>query len=123
MTFTIDKPGFYKTRDGRKVEVIATALREPSHPLLGYVEDYNNTDNWTVDGYLYSKDSPCRHDIVSEWRDPVKYSVDMYLGANPHGGDGGTLADLLFGYYCGWARTPVGDVTRKFRITVEEVVE
>jgi hypothetical protein len=126
MTFTIPfngvlKPGFYKTRDGRKVEIIAVNVRG-RQPILGYIRDNNGLDSWTVDGRCYGEDKDA--DIVSEWREPVKYSVDIYMGGSPKVNDtfDFSLSGYLMGGEAGWSKVPQDGMT-KYRITVEGVEE
>jgi hypothetical protein len=77
MKFEVGK--FYKTRDGRKVEVIAVrAGLSFGHTVIGLVmnDPYGDVTTWSADGnYGICPDSrELSADLVAEWRDPVKVS-------------------------------------------------
>lgn len=77
---TIDKPGFYKTRDGLRVRVLVTDA-QGNHPIIGQYENYDGqwvTDSWCASGAysLRTLDHPM--DIVSKWEEPNK-KMEAYL--------------------------------------------
>lgn len=60
------EPGFYRTRDGRKAEVISTTAI--GHPLVGKLD--SATCSWCADGKFvsYKEDE---NDLIAPWEEPV----------------------------------------------------
>ncbi len=121
MSFTIDKPGFYKTRDGRKVEIIAVNGRPPQ-PIIGYVVDQYIPNCWSVDGKFHQNEDSVA-DIVSEWREPVKYSLEIWTEDSPQLGNPDTPLIYKIIGPTQWSNNKTKKIKNKVRITVEEVIE
>lgn len=62
--------------------------------------------------------------IISEYIEPVKYSVDVWFDETPKPGHtSNLLGTFIFGEGAAWNRHQYKDCIRKFRITVEEANE
>jgi len=63
---------FYKTRDGRKAEVvyINESLAE-QHQVVIYLEGSTCVSFCKIDG-VYSAGYRCGKDLISEWKEPVR---------------------------------------------------
>lgn len=73
------KVGTYKTRDGRKAEVLATGA-PGEYPLMGYVVYPQGTaepTSWRKNG-TYFNDTDNGADLVAEWREPRTETRDVY---------------------------------------------
>lgn len=75
MTFTITKPGEYRTRGGKKAVVLGKNPSAKDYTWIGYIGE---------DAGLWHKSGECAHraifpeyDIISEWREPV--TVEMWV--------------------------------------------
>lgn len=86
----ITEPGFYKTRDGRKVHVVYVRTdADWEYPITGWVEGSPGYDNWTADGRLYYEGVDNGADLASEWAEPrtgtvwVNIDADGYQGSWP----------------------------------------
>jgi hypothetical protein len=84
------KPGFYKTRDGRKVRVLCVDA-PGDFPVMGYYEIPNPTVhhygmwNWRQNGT--NNDFDAYMDLVTPWREPIRGEgwIDTYTCINNQG--------------------------------------
>ncbi len=68
----ITQPGFYKTRDGRKVHVVHVRTdTDWEYPITGWIEGVSGYDNWTADGRLYFNGQNGNADLIAEWTEPM----------------------------------------------------
>ena len=113
---------FYKTRDGRKAQIFM--LDNGNGMMLGCV---HMCETWSL--CMWRSEGDCladeitRSDLMSEWRDPVKYSVEIWasgtLSPNP---ESVHIHNYIFGNKIGWEKHKTGTLS-KYRITVEEIAE
>lgn len=71
MTFRIEKPGFYRQRNGKKAEVLA--LR--NNVIIG-IDAEGNVRVWQADGKILRLDQS-RFDLISVWDTP-EYWVNRH---------------------------------------------
>jgi hypothetical protein len=76
--FKIEKPGFYRARDNRRVEVMC--VRD------GYAVGFDNTSalTWLVDGRHWNwasgtEGSSRSLDLVAPWREPVSRTLELRM--------------------------------------------
>lgn len=75
-------------------------------------------------GGTATPDCPGASNLVREYEEPVKYTVDLWVDRKPScDGQSSVLSEYLFGTSLRWNKTQYKDCTRHLRITVEEVVE
>lgn len=63
------KPGFYKTRDGRKAEILKCEKSRPKYPLIGLIGDELHT--WRIDGRRFTFDEDSPSDLITPWTEPA----------------------------------------------------
>lgn len=80
MSFTITGPGLYRTRDGRRAEVVESASTLSGEPYwLGSIEHYGGV-GWYVNG-RESNDEERRIDLIARWEEPEAATT---LTPTPH---------------------------------------
>ena len=134
MKFEIGK--LYKTRDGRKAQIFMLDIGTGS--MLGAIQlsvtiksgtiEHPEKSEWLADSWYWNglkslgNRVVCDKDLVSEWRDPVKYSVELWasgpLSPNP---ESVHIHNYIFGNKIGWDRKKLGQSHIKYRVTVEEI--
>lgn len=78
----IDKPGFYRTKNGLRAEV--TSIRNSK--AIGWVEQGSVTHPsvWKIEeGQVWN--GRWGDDLVAEWRAPVSRTLNLYLIDRDHG--------------------------------------
>jgi hypothetical protein len=121
MKFEIGK--FYKTRDGRKAQVFM--LSNGNNRMLGavlYSWKVWEVTHWNQQG-CEGTGSEYPWDLVAEWREPIKYSVELWGTAFAPVPDTTDLQHFVFGYIGTWREEPDPKCPIKYRVTVEEIVE
>lgn len=79
----ITQPGFYKTRDGRKVHVVHVRTdTDWEYPIVGIIADTPGYDHWTADGHLYFGTRGNPSDLVAEWTEPQTGTVWVNIDAD-----------------------------------------
>ncbi len=120
MTYEVGK--VYKTRDGRKAQIFM--LDNGNGMMLGCVHTCETWSPcmWRSEGDCLA-DEITRSDLMSEWHDPVKYSVEIWasgpLSPNP---ESEHIHNYIFGNKIGWNKHKTGTLS-KYLITVEEIAE
>lgn len=111
----IEKDKFYKTRDGRKVEIYSTD-NGGLHPVHGRIKNFDGTNTlhvWTNDGkWDGHKFEESKNDLIAEWFEPVTVSMSFNHApfyqsryATPRHKDGGSEdCALVFTCTCGFQR-------------------
>jgi hypothetical protein len=119
----------YRTRNHLEAFVVCTEMPSQHAPVLGYVMDKMGNPiptQWTPCGSV-QEGRFHGYDLVEEWRDPVRYSVEVWFSSVPRVTAGEHhLADYLFGVAVPYASRDAvapSENHRKYRITVEEVRE
>ena len=122
------KVGKYRTRNHLEAYVIYTEMPSMEAPVLGYVMNKMGIPSpatWAPCGsVMEGRSHP--FDLVEEWRDQVKYSLDLWFHYDPAKATENTsLANHVFGLAaaCNWSNIKLTENHRKYRITVEEVQE
>lgn len=66
---------FYKTRDGKKVEILKTDVKSKDYPVIGILLEIDGSE--IVKTYTHSGEnlinSTTIYDIVSEWQEPLDF--------------------------------------------------
>ena len=71
----IEKGKFYKTRDGRKVEILKTDAKS-MHPIVGlitYSDDDELCAHWSDNGVYLKNAYKSSCDIISEWEEALDF--------------------------------------------------
>jgi len=67
------KPGYYKTRDGRKARVLCVDA-PGDFPCVGYVLEFDNLDisvkSWHKNGVFNSSQGTLKSDLIEPWTEP-----------------------------------------------------
>lgn len=71
-TFEITKPGFYRTRDGKKVEVAYVSKYDECYPIMGGIGEYHCS--WDRAGWVSEYEGQ-PGDLVAEWAESPAPSV------------------------------------------------
>lgn len=120
MKFEVGK--FYRTRDGRKAQIFM--LDNGSGLMFGARLDtevwspstWNKNGTWAIGSH--------EKDLISEWREPIKYSVELWGNEwKPDKLSDITFSQQVHGIGGIWATEKVSRCPIKYRITVEEVPE
>jgi hypothetical protein len=113
---------FYKTRDGRKAQIFM--LDNGNGMMLGCVHMCETWSPcmWRSEGDCLA-DEITRSDLIGEWRDPVKYSVELYGNTwKPNTPEKNiSLSERVFGNDHAWCECSTEGSRIKYRITVEEI--
>lgn len=121
MTYDLTKT--YVTRDGRQAKIFM--LDNGVKVMLGIVQQDNGfwfSNGWNENGKIYDNHETS-NDIVGEWREKIKYSVELWGNEwKPVLFDHGFSA-LLLGYKANWGVNKKETTPIKYRITVEEIEE
>jgi hypothetical protein len=118
MKFEVGK--FYKCRDGGKA--VVWMLDNGEGCMLGAVQC--DDGNWGVSVWEKGINTQAKcSDLVAEWREPIKYSVEVWGNTWGPASDSSSVHHYVFGQWSHWSidkceRTPI-----KYRVTVEEVPE
>lgn len=118
----------YRTRDGGKA-IVSFIAGEIGYGLVVYPNNENSGVKYTSwdkvsEGKFCSNGNLSARDIVDEWREPVKYSRDVYFQKHPFEGDSEIdLQEYLFGEIRTWSDVKTKLADKKYRVTVEEIVE
>jgi len=76
MAMKIEKGKYYKSRDGRKREVLKTDAR--SNKIIIYCYENGHLLALHQNGMFYDDKSECDYDLVAEWTDPVEIPWSDY---------------------------------------------
>ena len=110
---------FYKTRDGRKAEVvyINEEWTEYERAIIKFEgKGYGHT--YSLNGTYYPGGGACNNNLIEEWKEPIKYSVECYVNLTHV-----KLFDSLVGHLCikEWNPSSGTPLDHKVRITIEEI--
>lgn len=117
------KPGYYRTRDGRKVQVLFVYPPELARPrpVIGIVccDDGGFYEmDWMKNG-LRGVDHVGREDLISEWQEPRV--VEGWVNVSEYGFYGWQTKEIAL------SNNPGGIATRKLRYTegkgIEDITE
>lgn len=72
----IEKGKFYRTRDGRKVEILKTDAKNP-YPIIGMVTHrsyaHESCRHWSDNGTYLKSDKENSYDIIGEWEEALDF--------------------------------------------------
>jgi hypothetical protein len=125
----------YRTREGFKATVFLPdrgdgmalgAIYFPNIRIPMWVEATWDKDGkfvWSQDGKVVAHEFEGAYNIVGEWREPAKYSVEVWVNTSRlESYAGGNLVQYLFGKDCkGWDKKQFEAYDVKCRVTVEEI--
>ncbi len=117
----------YRTRGGQKATIFMADRGDGRAIGAVHAKDHNPPRwlemNWYPGGsYLTEKGH--NFDLISEWREPVKYSVELWLSGKVSPElNNSQLHHYVFGNYGGWDKKKFMGDQHKYRVTVEEIPE
>lgn len=117
MTIEFKIGSYYRMRAGRKVYLYG--IRQS-----GTLCFETGGDSFTTlsTGKRNHSPSPHTEDIVSEWREPHRHESVVWTSDRIGSVSEHCFQDVILGFPCQWDRNKVkGD--RKFKVTVEEILE
>lgn len=90
--FKIEKPGFYKTRDGRKVQIVHIRNdTDQPNKAIGFFHQAHNEEarTWKLNGKYgwNSADFDSLIDIISEWHELQTWEHDVWVAKLDQGGN------------------------------------
>lgn len=119
MKFEVGK--FYKTRDGIKAQIFMLDNGEGLMMGAVFIGPHWLSKNWRSSG---AATYDCDLDLVSEWREPIKYSVEFWGNEwKPDVDIEYTFSQHIISIGGMWAKKKVEACPIKYRITVEELPE
>jgi hypothetical protein len=92
MTLTLKPNTLYRTRDGRRIEVVAVnpECKLSHQAAVGWMD--GNLYCWDINGKYLTADSGC--DLIAEWREPERHKLFLmrsngvvYFATNPTPGE------------------------------------
>jgi hypothetical protein len=67
----IEKGKFYKSRDGRKWEVLTTERNSGDYPIVAISED-GDIESFSINGHIIIDNDDDEDDLIAEWTEPVE---------------------------------------------------
>lgn len=116
----IEKGKFYRTRDGRKVEILKTDAKN-AYPIIGitlHSDGYELCAHWCDNGMYLKSDEDDSYDIIGEWEEALDF--DPYC--LPKWADKWIAMDADEDWYC-YSEKPEIKSSHKIYLSIGNVIQ